>query len=125
MKNWRSGNEIKKMYILNEHDLSRIGNCWMEGRLLINDIILCVDHTGDCFNNYVLIYPFMNGIKAILESKFGAYQLGTKLNWQPSETEYYKLLADEDIIINPDHFHPLYEELIRRKILLTKNQENI
>lgn len=79
MNNWHNGNSIGTMYILDEDDLSRVGDSWMNGRLRAGDVVLCTAHSGDRFNQYVLIRPFQNGMEAILGSSFGAYVFGTKL----------------------------------------------
>lgn len=114
MNNWRNGNSIGTMYILDEADLSRVGDCWMAGRLHAGDVVLCTTHSGDCFNDYVLIRPFYNGLEAILGATFGAYVFGTELDWQPSAREYHLLLAGE-MVRNGINEHPLYAELERRR----------
>lgn len=111
MNNWRDGNSIGTLYTLEKNDLSRIGDCWLKGRLRAGDVILCVAHSGDCFNDYVLINPFLNGLNAILGSEFGAYVLGKKLNWQPSKKEYHLLMAGKTLLTNNVERHPLSIEL--------------
>ena len=119
MNNWNEGNSIGTMYVLEEKDLSRIGHSWMEGRLRAGDVVLCTAHSGDYFNDYILIDVYSNGINAILGASFGAYTMGTPTQWQPSAREYHLLLAGERVNINarenPLGEHPLYIELKNSK----------
>jgi hypothetical protein len=110
MNGWGVGNSIGKLYILDENDLSRVGDCWMKGRLHVGDVVLCTAHSGDCFNDYVLIRSFHNGLEAILGATFGAYVFGTELDWQPSDKEYHLLLAG-GMVRNGINQHPLSTEL--------------
>jgi hypothetical protein len=113
MNNWGSGNSTGTLYILEGKDLYRVGDCWMKGRLLAGDVVLCTGHSGDCFNDYVLIRPFYNGLEAILGATFGAYVFGKETKWQPTAREYHLLLAGERIRSAPEatEQHPLSIEL--------------
>jgi hypothetical protein len=91
------GNEPGRLYILATEDLSRVGNCWMKGRLKVGDVILCIDHGGDYFNDYLLMDVRDSFIRAIVASEFGAYMLGTKLHWRPTKREFHLLCAGESI----------------------------
>lgn len=111
-KAWMAGAEIGKLYVLeDDDDLKRVGSCWMDGRLRIGDVILCVAHSGDSFYDYVLIDVFDNGCSAILESEFGAYALGKELNWCPSKKEFHLLLSGGSIQTENCVDHPLSFEL--------------
>jgi hypothetical protein len=110
-RGWRNETGNGTLLVLNDpNDLERIGHCWMEGRLKLGDVVLCFDHSGDCFNDYILIEVFHNGIRGIPESKFGAYTLGTETKWQPSNKEYHLLLAGENVL-NGIKEHPLHKEI--------------
>ena len=95
LRNWRDGGDIGSVYVLDEHALSRVGDCWLKDRLKVGDVVLCVALSGDCFNNYVLLRIFYNGLMIIPESKFGAYVFSGKTVWQPSKKEFCLLLAEE------------------------------
>jgi hypothetical protein len=111
MRDWNKGNEIGSIYLIEtQEDINRMGHSWMEGRLKIGDFILCTEHSGDCFNEYVLINLFYNGLNAVLASKFGAYSLGKKTKWQPTSREFHLLLAGEDVR-NGMNEHPLNKEI--------------
>lgn len=111
---WNKGNEIGKLYILSESDLSRVGDSWMRGRLRAGDVVLCIAHTGDCFNDYLLVVSIYNGLFSVKESRFGAYTLGTLLEWQPSNAECTYLLSGVHVTNGIDE-HPLHAELEKRK----------
>lgn len=78
----------------------RLGHCWMKGRLMTNDLVLCVDHTGDGFHDYVLIEKrgsVMHGcgsLKAHIGSNFGSYGIGggTKV-FTLEEDDFVELLT--------------------------------
>lgn len=53
--------------------LIRIGSCFFSGRLLEKDLVLCVEHTGDCFQDYIFIQEFSNGLKGLPDYRFGSY----------------------------------------------------
>ena len=97
-REWGEGATIGKLYRLVEStDLNRVGLCSMRGNLKINDLILCIKHTGDCFYNYILIEEFEKGLKGIPKSEFGAYTTGIPVNINLTNKEYNLLCAGEFI----------------------------
>lgn len=95
---WGKGATIGKFYRLTKsEDLNRVGSCWMKGRLNINDLILCIKHTGDCFYDYILIKEFGNGLQGLPESEFGAYTCGEPININLNDKEFHLLCAGEFI----------------------------
>lgn len=112
---WRKGNEEGCLYILNKNDLSRIGSSWMKGRLKIGDIVMSLKHSGDCFDDYILIHRYHNGLRAIPGSEFGAYSMGEKLKWKPTKREFHMLMAGEDVR-NGVERHKLSEEIEQRAL---------
>jgi hypothetical protein len=89
--------EIKKA------DFSRVGNCWMRGRLKKGDLAIAIQQSGDCFWTYALLKHDSVDIRnrplyqIIPEARFGAYVLGTPYPYQPTEREGHLLLAGEMI----------------------------
>lgn len=67
---------VGKLFRIQDPKTVRVGNCWMAGRLLAGDLILCVRHSGDCFETYVLVKEFENGLEGIPGSEWGAYGHG-------------------------------------------------
>lgn len=110
MNNWNAGNEIGKLYFVNEEDNSRVGHCWMNGRLKDGDLVLCLKHAGDYFNHYILVEVVYNALIPVLQSRFGAYRLGTLAEWQPSEAELQLLLSGETIRQFGNEEHPIHKE---------------
>ena len=104
MDNWRSGCSIGSLYVFaNKFDLERIGDCWMNGRVKIGDITMCIGHSGDCFHNFILLKHGVNFIKGIPESKFGAYNFGVEIkSWCPTMREFHLLCAGETLTYGID-----------------------
>ncbi len=76
VRGWRNGLEQNGgVYEVEDagYANSRIGNCWMAGRLKKGDLLLCLEHAGDCFHNFMLIEKTNNAWRGIPGSKFGAY----------------------------------------------------
>jgi hypothetical protein len=93
-RSWGQGASIGSIYKVSPDDFSRVGNCWMKGRLKDGDLILCIEHSGDHFFDYVLIIPYANGMRAALGSQFGAYTLGEEIKNLPSR-DFHLLMAGE------------------------------
>lgn len=104
---WRGDHYPGLVLRVLEDDNRRVGQCWMRGRLKEGDIIMCLEHAGDCFYNYALVRPNKSKNESIVTrdgkqvyqliegSRFGAYQLGTPHDWQPSTREFHLLMAGE------------------------------
>ena len=111
METWRSGNLVGRIYHLSERDIERIGHCWMEDRLLVGDICLCIEHSGDCFYDYILLDVISNQIMGLPESMFGAYCFeGPPLKWKPTQKEFHLLNAGERLYSELSK-HPLTAEI--------------
>src|SRR4051812_48444122 len=109
-REWRKNSVvIGRVYVVADHDLGRVGECWMRGRLLVGDLIVALRHSGDCFYDYQLVggghdrsgmttvdaqnrlsYHICKG------AVFRAYSLGTPHEQQPTAKELQKLLSGED-----------------------------
>ena len=103
-REWSTGGAHVGQFVrIREEDFSRVGHCWMRGRLLVADIAMVHRHAGDAFWDYLLVAGGNTWIKTpkgerhgyalIPESRFGAYVLGAPFEIQPSEREYHLLLA--------------------------------
>lgn len=94
MNNWKTGNEVGSIYLLSERDLDRIGGGWMSDRLFCGDICLCIEHTGDCFYDYILLDVISNQVEGLPQSRFGAYCFaGAAFTWKPTMEEFHLLCA--------------------------------
>lgn len=80
-----------------EADLRRVGNCWLQGRLRVGDVLMCVEHTGDHFYDYIPVQIGGNFVNGLPEHRLGAYVLGEPLKWQPSSKEFHLLCAGENV----------------------------
>ena len=94
---WGQGNQIGQCYRITEPDLSRVGHSWMEGRLRAGDLVLCCEHSGDYFYDYILVYEYDNALKGLPQSKFGSYTLSTPVVWELLAREFHLLMAGESI----------------------------
>ncbi|MBA7710292.1 hypothetical protein ES703_119232 [subsurface metagenome] len=104
--NWGEGNDVGCVYIFDKEDLNRVGNCWMDGRLRVGDIVLCVGHSGDCFYDYILIGAGNNFVEGIPDSEFGSYTLSNQLKWKPTNKEFHLLCAGESLVVDVLETHP-------------------
>ena len=96
----RPGNTIGALYrVRDDSENSRVGHCWMAGRLRKGDLLLCIEHSGDCFNNYVLCELHTNAIRALHGSKFGAYVFGDPLVEELTAREFHLLMAGESVAL--------------------------
>ncbi len=96
MGNWGGGASIGQLYqFKDEHDLKRMGSCWMAGRVRIGDVALCLQHSGDCFHTYILMERYANGLKGIPGARFGACTFGEQLMPRLSERAFHLLAAGE------------------------------
>jgi len=94
-RRWGTGNNIGQTYRLTERDLTKVGHSWMEGRLKVDDLVVCSTHSGDCFYDYILVKEYANGLRGIPESKFGAYAFGNEDSVELTAREFHLLMAGE------------------------------
>lgn len=109
--NWRGGNSIGSAYLIKRQDVDRVGNCWMKGRLRVGDVVLCKQHSGDCFYDYILLEIFGNGVRGLGQVNFGSYTFSTELKWKPTEREFHLLCAGESLTVPAPENHKLYTEV--------------
>lgn len=108
MNDWRTDEHYPGLLlVIAEKDFSRVGNCWMKGRLKVGDLILCMKHAGDCFwkyaiveNHFTLASTGRQGYLLVAASAFGAYTLGTPYEFQPTTREFHLLMAGETISLD-------------------------
>lgn len=76
---------VGNLFKVNNPYTIRVGNSFFEGRIRKGDMILCVGHSGDCFQTYMFIEDRGNGIKAHRHYKFGSYGAGdsTRIEIEP------------------------------------------
>lgn len=131
---WRkSGVQDKTIYVLTEEDLGRVGNCWMQDRLFVGDLVTPIQLSGDCFYYYQLIeggdagsrgttkghlrHTSVNNGKGLhcynicKGAVFGAYAMGTPFEFQPTEREWHLLMAGEHVTFSE---HIDVEESLRK-----------
>ena len=70
----------------------RVGDCFFAGRLKTNDLFLCLEHSGDCFQTYMYIEEYSNCLKGKPEWTFGSYGIGDaeKVDMASEEIEILK-----------------------------------
>ncbi len=94
MSRWGGGAIVGALYRLAEIDNDRLGNCWMAGRIKNGDLALCVQHSGDCFYDYILVKELGNGLRGLPGAAFGAYTCGEFQKEVPNRV-YHLLAAGE------------------------------
>lgn len=92
----RPGNNARSIYryIHAEHK-GRMGYC--EHLPSDGDLCLCVEHAGDCFDNYVKLWVDDDGLYSVL-FEFGAYCFG-EVVCTLSDRVFHLLLAGEPIAL--------------------------
>lgn len=76
-----------------------IGHSFMAGRLLPGDLVLCIGHSGDCFQDYVPVAEYANGLSGLPKYKFGSYYIGdSELVCELKKSEA-ALLEEGEVII--------------------------
>ena len=92
MNDWRGGNLIGAVYMV---EPSRLGL----GKFLPrqNTLALCVEHSGDCFYDYVPLRVHRRWIVADLENTFGSYIFSKESSLKLTNREFHLLLAGEKL----------------------------
>lgn len=112
MSQWGAGAHPGQLVVLTAESNSRIGHCWMRGRILDGDLAMVVAHAGDYFWSYKLVNygwifgggPYKNriGYNLIEASEFGAYVTGQPYKYQPTTREMHLLLAGEKVALDAE-----------------------
>ncbi len=88
--------ELGRVFRLRPSDLDRVGRCWMQGRLREGDLVMPVEHSGDCFFSYELLEGGFTlhdggregpGYRWCRGGRFGAYSCGVPFAEQPTAVE--------------------------------------
>ncbi len=100
-RGWNGSAKIGTIYKLKAGDGVRVGYCWAKGRLREDDYLLCIDKSGDCFYDYLLLevanYANSESSKiAAVTRKLGAYQIGVEMA-HLSEDEFQQLVNGKNI----------------------------
>lgn len=102
MSKWRKGNDKMGVYrYVDAEHKHRMGSC--EVLPVDGDLVVCTDHSGDCFDSYVIIRWGRKGFDTGFEvtGEFGAYVFGEKLMTLPKR-DYHLLLAGEMVFFQID-----------------------
>jgi hypothetical protein len=92
MREWGNGNAIGFIYLV---DQERLGdNSWQPKE---SSLALCVEHSGDCFYDYVALVK--TGQRLKVGRRFGAYALPKKSKLSVSKTQFHLLLAGRAVKI--------------------------
>ena len=115
MSAWRTDGHFPGLIlVLAAQDMDRVGHCWMKGRLLVGDLVMCLSHAGDCFWRYCIVGhehpldPFSDheyygdGYRLIRCTEFGSYTIGSRYKWQPNEREFHLLMAGERVTLESE-----------------------
>jgi len=116
-RGWGHGSHHPGLILrISQADFERVGDCWMNGRLLEDDLIMCLEHSGDCFYDYVLLdhgwllnggeFAGRPGYRLIMESRFGAYVLGVPFEYQATTKEFHQLMAGQDSTLGVQRLVP-------------------
>lgn len=85
----------------------RIGHCFLKGRLKKGDLFLCIDHSGDCFQDYIFVEEYSNCLIGKKEWSFGSYGIGDseKVELLPGEFEILKKGGRVEREMIQDNYH--------------------
>ena len=67
---------VGNLFRIKDPETVSVGNCFMSGRLKSGDLVLCTQHSGDCFQDYILIQESSNSLMGMPEYSFGSYGIG-------------------------------------------------
>lgn len=93
---WTPGNRSQSLYrYCDKEHQDRMGYC----KYLPNDgdLCLCVGHTGDCFDDYVVLWVDDDGLYSVLY-EFSAYKFGEEI-CNLSNRAFHLLLAGESLAL--------------------------
>ncbi len=82
---------VGRLWRINDPRTVRVGNCFLEGRLKKGDLFLCVKHSGDCFQDYIYVEEYANGLRGRPQWAFGSYGIG--------DAEPTDIPADEFVVL--------------------------
>ena len=97
MSEQRGGRTVGVVYVLDaEIDNKRFGSHWFKGRVKDGDVVLCTEHSGDCFYDYKLIKVYANGLEIHSDSPcICGYTLGRESQAVLTARECCLLMAGE------------------------------
>lgn len=91
---------LRHLFRLGDPDEVRIGHCFMRGRLRRGDLVLCLKHSGDCFQDYFAVEQCGGSLKGLPGIRFGSYGVdGAEDLGRLSERNAALLLAGERVQI--------------------------
>lgn len=65
---------VGNLFRINDVDSIHLGN--FEEMLSSGDLVLCIRHSGDCFQDYIVIEELSDALKGIPDKRFGSYGIG-------------------------------------------------
>lgn len=82
---------VGNLWRIKTPDTVHIGHCFMEGRLQAGDLVLCTQHSGDGFQDYVFVKEYANGLKLLPAYEFGSYGIGDAEKTELNAQEFFEL----------------------------------
>ena len=83
---------VGKLWRINDPKTVRVGDCFLNGRLLKGDLFLCLEHSGDCFQTYAYVAEYANRYELRRKCRLGSYGIGDAIALPLTETEAESLL---------------------------------
>ena len=74
------GGYVGHLFMVKTPDTVRVGHCLMAGRLMEGDLILCLRHSGDCFQTYLMVQRSSNALTNYDNVRFGSYGVGDSVD---------------------------------------------
>jgi len=62
---------VGKLWRIKDPETVRVGHCFLQGRLKSGDLFLCINHSGDNFQDYIFIEKYSNGYRGRPQWEFG------------------------------------------------------
>lgn len=87
-------NLVGWIFRIGEPETVRMGDCFFDGRLKKGDLVLCVRHSGDYFQDYIFLQEYENALEGLPDFNFGSYGIGkSERIFECTPDQFYKLCA--------------------------------
>lgn len=84
---------VGKLWRIVEPSSVSMGDCFLNGRLKAGDLFLCVNHSGDCFQDYIYVKEYSNWLIGNPTYRFGSYGIGNSEQVELFDGEFAKLAS--------------------------------
>ena len=99
---WHPGGLVGNLFRINDPATVNAGY-WVKDQLELGQLWLCVRHSGDCFQDYVLVIEDDDGLAKVDQpvSQCGAYGMGNATKYELDKDSFATLLKGGSVAL-PD-----------------------